>query len=248
MWQAGQRMGATHMHILDTMGPQTAPGVERWRTTLLEHMRRGRTIESVVKQNPALVQPFEGALLSFGEESGSLEQSLITLAAHFKAEHRLLLRIWSKLTYPLIVSLAFVVIAPLPLIAQGQLRAYCIAVTVGLAAWYGLGGAVVVAVAAQFARRPEFVLARLARVLAGGIEAGLPLDRVVALAASATAHPALTAHLRRFSLKQLGAQPLSESFSGCAVIPHEMTAAMKVAELSGDYSGALRKLADLYES
>ncbi|MGQ0562371.1 MAG: hypothetical protein ACT443_10910 [Gemmatimonadota bacterium] len=47
-----------------------------------------------------------GAAHGLGDESGSLEQALAALAAHFKAVHRLLNKLWSKLTYPLIPSLA----------------------------------------------------------------------------------------------------------------------------------------------
>ena len=218
-WHAAMRMGATNPRIVDMIGPR-----------------------------PTSLQPFEAALIEFGEESGSLEQSLSALVAHFKAEHKLLLRIWSKLTYPLIVSLAFIVIGPVPLIFMGQTRTYLISVLGGLALWYGLGGGVIVGLAANYANRREFVLTRLARTIAAGIEAGLPLDRVVILAVQATAHPELTAHVKRFSARQLGTQSLSETFAGCPVIPPEMVAAIKVAEVSGDFSGALRKLADLYES
>ncbi|MGQ0814496.1 MAG: type II secretion system F family protein [Gemmatimonadota bacterium] len=249
LWHTGQRMGASHLHMLEMMGKRSsAPSVEQLRLKLLAGTQQRRTIASIVKENAALLQPFEAAVLIFGEESGTLEQSLATLVTHFKAEHRLLLKVWSKLTYPLIVSLAFVVIAPLPLVFQGQARAYWISVVSGLAIWYSFGGAVIVGLAAKYANRREFVLARLARALAAGVEAGLPLDRVVTLAANSTGHPGIMAHLRKLTARQLATQPISGTFSGCMVIPAEMVAAMRVAEVSGDFSGALRKLADLYDS
>jgi type II secretory pathway component PulF len=249
LWHAGQRMGATNAHILEMMGPRaTSAVVEQLRMALLEGAQQRAEVTAVVAANPKLVQPFEGALLSFGEESGSLEQSLKALIAHFKAEHRMLVRIWSSLTYPLITSLAMIFIAPLPLLAAGQGRAYLISVGVGVARWYGLGGGVIVALAASYSNRRDFVLARLARAMAAGVEAGLPLDRVVVLSAEATGHPQIKAHVARFSARDLATQPLSETFAGCAVIPGEMAAAMHVAEASGDFSGSLRKLADLYDS
>ncbi len=248
MWHAGQRMGATHPHILESMGTRDgSPTVETLRQRLLSGTKRGLTVGEIVRQNPALLQPFEAAVLSLGEESGTLEQSLATLVTHFKSEHRLLLKLWSNLTYPLIVSLVFIVIAPLPLVFQGQSRAYWFIVVPGLALWYGFGGAAITALAARYANRPAFVLARLGRALASGIEAGLPLDRVVVLAALSTGHPEIIAHVRKTPARQLGLQPVSETFTGCAVIPLEMVAAMRVAEVSGDFSGSLRKLADLYD-
>jgi type II secretory pathway component PulF len=248
MWVAGQRMGATHPHILEMMGPRAKSAtVETLRQKLLEGTQDRRRIGSIISANRSLLQPFEAAVLAFGEESGTLEQSLSTLVTHFKAEHRLLSRVWSKLTYPLVVSLAFIVIGPLPLFFIGQSRLYWITVASGLAAWYGFGGTVITGLAATYANRPEFVLARLGRALAAGIEAGLPLDRVATLAAEATGHPLIIAHVKTQDVRQLATRPLSDVFSGCAVIPGEMIAAMQVAEVSGDFSGALRKLADLYD-
>jgi type II secretory pathway component PulF len=248
MWHAGQRMGATHAHILETMGPRTgSPAVETWRKKLVEGSKRRRTVASLVKENSALVQKFEGALLSFGEESGTLEQTLRTLGDHYAAEHRLLLKVWSKLTYPLFTSLVAIIIAPLPLLVQGRTRTYALLVVTGLVVWYGLGGGVIAGLAAQYANRRQFVIGRLGRALASGVESGLPLDRTVLLAAESTGHPEIIGHVRRFPVQVLAGQPMSETFSGCAVIPPEVISAMKVGEMSGDYSGSLRKMAELYD-
>lgn len=248
MWVAGQRMGATHPNILEMMGPREgSPTVEALRLKLLKGTQYRRTIASIIKENPDLVQPFEAAVLTSGEEAGGLEQSLNALVAHFKAEHRLLARVWSKLTYPLMTSLAFVFIAPLPLVFMGRANSYFVSVAIGTAVWYGVSGSVITAMAARYANRREFVLARLARGLAAGIEAGLPLDRVATLAAQTTGHPAIVAHVAQQNVRDLATRPLSEVFSGCTAIPAEMIAAIRVAEVSGDFSGGLRKLADLYD-
>jgi type II secretory pathway component PulF len=248
LWYAGQRMGATHPHILEMMGVLgRAPVVEELRSNLLEGTRQRRTITSVLKQNARLTAPFERAILIFGEESGTFEQSLSSLIGHFKAEHRLLQKIWSKLTYPMITSLAAIFIAPLPLLFVNRSGAYGLIVIAGVLVWYGFGGAVITGLAAKYAAHREFVLARLARALATGVEAGLPLDRVVTLAVQSTSHPEISAHVSRIPAQHLATQSLSETFEGCAVIPAELKAALRVAEVSGDFSGALRKLADLYD-
>lgn len=248
LWHTGQHMGATHPHILEMMGViQRAPTVEALRLKLLAGTQQRRTIASILTANPRLTAPFERAILCFGEEAGTLEQSLASLTGHYKAEHRLLLKVWSKLTYPLIVSLAFIVIAPLPLVFIGRTGAYWVSVISGLAVWYGFGGSVVAGLAAHYAQQRNFVLARLARAIATGVEAGLPLDRVVTLAVQSTSHPDISAHVRKIPVQQLATQSLSETFAGCAVIPIEMSSALRVAEVSGDFSGALRKLADLYD-
>ena len=247
LWHAGHHAGLTHASVLDTMGPLQARRAETWRQKLIEGTRARRTVAAIVKQHPGLTQPFESAVLAFGEESGSLEQAMRSLADHFAGEHRLLLKLWSKLTYPLFVSLVAILIAPLPLVVQGGVRAYWTLVAIGLALWYGLGGSVIGVMAARYASRREFVLGRLGRALANGIEAGLPLDRVVTLAADITGHPAIIAHVRRLPARERGSRTISEIFQGCDIIPPEMIAAMRVGELSGDYSGSLRKMAELYD-
>lgn len=248
MWHAGQRMGATHPHILDTMGARTeSREVEALRATLLEGTRRRETLATILQAHPGAFHPLEKALLAGGEESGTLEQAMNALATHYRAEHRLLLKVWSKLTYPLITSFLMFFIAPLPLLVNGNTSGYITSVAIGVAGWYAFGGAVIIALARHYANRREFVLARLARLLAMGVEAGLPLDRVATLAADAAGNREIIAHVGRMPAQQLATQPLSTTFAGCTIIPPEMMAALTVAEVSGDFSGALRKLADLYD-
>jgi type II secretory pathway component PulF len=64
---------------------------------------------------------------------------------------------------------------------------------------------------------------------------------------SATANEAIRAHVARFTREQVSGQPLSKTFTDCPFVNRPMVAAMDVAEASGDYSGTLRRLADLYE-
>jgi hypothetical protein len=45
----------------------------------------------------------------------------------------------------------------------------------------------------------------------------------------------------------VSSQPLSRTFTGCPFVDRPMVAAMEVADASGDYSGTLRRMADLYE-
>ena len=247
LWHAGHHAGLTHAAVLDTMGPRQSARAEEWRQKLIEGAKARRSVTQIVRQNPSLTQPFESALLTFGEESGSLEQALRSLGEHFEGEHRMLLKLWSKLTYPLLVSLVAILIAPLPLVVQGGVRTYWILVGIGLTLWYGLGGTVVDLMARRYANRRQFVLGRLGRALANGIEAGLPLERVVTLAAQVTGHPTIIAHVNRLPAKERGSRAISEIFEGCALVPPEMISAMRVGELSGDYSGSLRKMAELYD-
>ncbi|HUF49691.1 MAG TPA: type II secretion system F family protein [Longimicrobiales bacterium] len=248
MWQQGFHAGLTHPRVLDALGTRRdSVRTERFRQALLEGTSQRRDIASIIEQNGALVQPFESALLGFGEESGTLERSLAALATHFAAEQRLLRQVWSALTYPLVTSLVALFIAPLPILVAGNARAYLVTVALEFALWYAFGGAIVSALAARYANRSEFVLARFARALATGMEAGLPLDRVVTLAAEASGQPQLRARVRSRTVRQLATEPVSETFAGCSILPFEMMASLRVAEASGDFSSGLRKLAELYD-
>jgi len=248
MWHAGQRMGATTAHILETMGALAgSAAVEQLRQKLLEGAQRRDTITATLQRNASLVQPMERALLVAGEETGGLEQALNTLASHYNAEQRMLLKVWAKLTYPLVTSFVACLIAPLPLLVQGKTGVYLLSAVTTMTLWYLFGGAVIVALAARYANRREFVLARLARGMASAVEAGLTLDRAAVLAADSSGHPQVIAHVRRLPARTIATQPLSVTFVSCPLVPPEMIAAMKVAELSGDFTGSLRKLAELYD-
>ncbi|HSJ08255.1 MAG TPA: type II secretion system F family protein [Longimicrobiales bacterium] len=248
MWHTGFHAGLHHARTLEAVGQRTeSPATEAFRTALIAGFDRRSTLSAIVADHAALTQPFERAVLALGDEAGSLQASLATLATHFAAEHSLLRTVWSKLTYPLVTSFAAIMVAPLGLLIGGRTTAYLVIVATGFTLWYAFGGSAVAALARRYANRPAFMLARLARALAGGVEAGLPLDRVIALAAASTGHPRVIAHVRALSARQLAAQPLSETFAGCPAVPFEMIAALRVAEASGDFSTGLRKLAELYD-
>jgi type II secretory pathway component PulF len=247
-WRAGHRMGATHPHALEMIEIHADPAAEAFRGRLLAGTRRGRTVASLVNENTLIAEPFERAVLVAGEESGTLEQSLASLATHFSDEHRFLLKVWSKLTYPLLLSAAFIVIGPVPLLFMGAQRRYVLIVLIGLGVWYGFGGTAIRALAERYATKSGRVTARLARTLAAAVESGLSLDRAVALAADVTGQRDIIAHIRAISAPRLATQPASESFRDCPGIPPQLLAAMRIAETTGDFTGSLRRLADLYDA
>jgi len=248
MWYAGHHAGLEHPRALEAMDDfHRSPAVAKTRTWLLQGTKRRQTLATVTRAKPELFTPFEAALLVLGEESGALEECLRLLAEYFAAEHRLVLWVKKKMTYPMSQLLAATFIAPFPLLFFGHTWEYLGVVGLGLAALLLAGGSLLLAAAKWFQQRPKYVRGRLLRALTIGIESGLPLGRAVELAVSATANDAIRAHIARFTREQLSSQPLSTTFAGCPAMPREMAAAMEVAEATGDYSGTLRKMADLYE-
>jgi type II secretory pathway component PulF len=248
MWYAGYHAGLEHPRSLETMDDfHRSPTVAKARTWLLQGTKRRQTLAAVTRAKPELFTPFEAALLVLGEESGQLEQCLHLLAEYFAAENRLVLWVKKKMTYPMFNVLAATFIAPFSLLFFGHTAAYLSIVISGLTVELLAGGSLLLAAARWFQQRPKYVRGRLLRSLTIAVESGLPLGRAIELAVNATANTAIRAHVARFTREQLGGQPLSRTFAECPVVPREMTAAMEVAEASGDYAGTLKKMAEFYE-
>jgi type II secretory pathway component PulF len=248
MWLAGYHAGLEHPLTLASMGPiARSPLVEAIRHHLLAGTTQRQGIAGLVRARRGLFAPFEAALLVLGDESGTLEQCLRLLADYWAGEHRMMLRVRQRLTYPIIQMFAAAVIAPLPLVFAGAAPAYLLTAAGGVALVAAAGGSVLLAAARRYGRQPGFVRARLLRGITIAIEAGLPLAPAVELAAAASDDSAIIAHLAGIPLRTIAAQPLARTFAGCPGIPREMVAAMEVADATGDYGGTLQKLADLYE-
>jgi len=248
MWYAGHHAGLEHPRALETMDDyRRSPTVMMTRQWLLAGTKRRRSLAELTRAKPELFTPFESAILVLGEESGDLEDCLRLISEYFAAEHRLVLWLKKKMTYPMTNAVAATFIAPFPLLFFGHTAAYLLTVFVGLGALALAGGGLLLAAARWFQQRPKYVRGRLLRALTIAIEGGLPLGRAIELAVGATSNPEISAHVGRFTREQLSSQPLSRTFADCPMVPREMTAAMEVAEATGDYSGTLRRMADLYE-
>lgn len=210
------------------------------------HVRQRAGLPYPDEPSPHPPPPFAAALLRLGEESGHLEECLRLLAEYFAAEHRLVLTVLRKATYPFFTGVLATFVAPLPLLVFGQPFAYALTVGAGLAGWALFGGGALHAISRWYLQKPAYVLGRLLRALTIAIEAGLPLGRAVPLAAQATGSATVLAHVQAQGARVLG-QPLAATFRGCPLVPREALAALEVADVSGDYQGALRRLADLVE-
>jgi len=248
MWHVGHHAGLEHPKALETMDDfRRSPTVAKARQWLLAGTKRRQSLAAITRAKPALFTPFEAAILVLGEESGDLEHCLRLLAEYFATEHRLVLWLKKKMSYPMFNAVAATFIAPFPLLFFGHTGAYLLIVGGSLGTLALAGGGLLLAAARWFQQRPKYVRGRLLRSLTIGVEGGLPLGRAVQLAVDATANEAIRAHVARFTREQVSGQPLSKTFADCPFVDRPMVAAMEVAEASGDYSGTLRRLADLYE-
>ena len=247
MWRAGASAGFTVPKILETMGPRRAPHAEGARQWLLEGTRRGEDVSSLVRRGGARFESFERAILILGDEAGSLDESLRLLADFYASKHRMMLAVRKQMAYPLFTGMFATLIAPFPLLYFGHAGAYFGTVFAGLAGWVLAGGSIVLAVANRFGRAPALVRARLARALTTALEAGLPLGRAVRLAADASADKDVAAYIRAIDERTLSERAIAATLAGCPHMTPDFLAVLQVAELSGDFSGSVGRLAALYE-
>ena len=248
MWYAGHHAGLPHHTALETAGDfKRSRPVQRLRALLLAGTKRRVPLPAIIKSKPQLFLPFEAALLELGEESGNFDECLKLLADYFAAEHRMILWIKKKMAYPMFNVLAAIFIAPFPLLFFGHTGKYLLTVSGGLAVAFTAGGSLLLDTARWYGGRPKFVLGRLARALALGVEAGLTLDRAVDLGVKAAASRRLTAHVARIPRAMRGGQPLATTFAGSGIVPQQMLSVMEVADKTGNYSDTLTRLADLYD-
>jgi type II secretory pathway component PulF len=248
-WQAAFNMGATHPNSLKNLGMQFGSGdTETLRVYLGNAIEKRSTLTDALKRAPAgMLAPFERALLTLGEETGSLDRSLRTLADWYTGQHRMLVKLWGKSAYPLFLTLFAAVALPLPLLFKDQSRQYFMIAGAGVALWWMFGGTVVYLPAKFSAGRGKWVRARLARALTTAMEAGAPIDRALDLALGAAANPELDACVKKVPLAKRRAQPLSVTLQGCPNVPAELIGAIQVAEATGNWTSSVGKLGELYE-
>lgn len=246
MWRAGYAAGFTHPKSFDVMGPRQSPLSEDARQWLVAGTRRGRPLAELVRAGGKRFEEFERALLTLGEESGSLDRALELLADFYARKHKLMLWVKKQMAYPFFTGISACFIAPFPLLYFGHTTAYLVAAFGGVT-WLLLGaGSLVAAVAASFGRKPAMARARMARALATAVEAGLALPRAVRLAADASANPDIRAFVQRYSDRDLATRSIGDALAGCPHLTPEFVAVLATAEQTGDFSG-LARLAELYE-
>jgi type II secretory pathway component PulF len=246
-WHLAAAAGFTVPRAMESAGTSESHAVEASRLALLQGTRARRTITSVVQSPAAPFPPFDAALLSLGDETGRLDQSLRLLGEYHERRQRWMLAVRKRLAYPMFTGLAATVIAPFPLVVAGRLGAYAVTVLLGCGSWMLYGGGIVHAAARRFAREPRLVRARLARGLAIAVEAGLPLDRALPLAAAASGDDRIRDAVNGLGARRLATQPLTVSLERCPGLTPEFLAILGNAERTGDFTGTLVRLADLYD-
>lgn len=244
MWHTGAHAGFTHPRSLEIMGERQFPRVEAARKWLFNGTKRGQSLTTLVGAGGDRFDDFERALLTFGDETGKLEDALRLLADYYAGKNREIMHVKKQLAYPFFCSLAACFIAPFPLLFFGHPAAYTLSALGAATMVMIAGGAAVAAVAAKYGRKPELVQARMARALAVAVEAGLPLPRALRLAADVSGDEDIRNALKSTKDHDLATSSIRETLS-----PHvtrEFSQMIATAEVTGDFS-VLRRMADIYE-
>lgn len=246
MWATGCNAGFTHPQSFQAMGVRDSRQTEAARQWLLNGTERGRDVATLVRAEGRRFEPFERSLLTLGDESGSLDDTLRLLGDFYMKKHQLMLWVKKKMAYAVFTAIAACFVAPFPLLFFGYPRAYALSAFAGVA--FVLFGAhsALAAVAARFGRRPPLARARMARALATAVQAGLSLPRAVRLAADASANSRIRAFVERIPEHRLATASIGTSLIGCPHLTPDFLGVVATAEHTGDFT-ALTRLAELYE-
>lgn len=248
-WGASYGMGATYLNTMKNLGLEFSSGTtERLRLYFGGTADKRQTlIDAIAKAPKGLLEPFEAAVLKLGEETGSLDRSLRLLGDWYQGQHKMLIRLWGKSTYPLFLILFAVVALPLPLLFRDRTSDYVMRAGAGVLAWWFFGGSVVFFPARFASGRGKWVRARLARSISTGMQAGASIDRVLDMSVAAAANAELKQCVEKVPAAKRRQQPLSETLRGCPHVPAELLAAIEVAEKTGNWKDTVGRMGELYE-
>lgn len=102
--------GINSVTSLETLSKRTDNKVMATEISrIVDSVRRGSTISDAMLDKQSKFPKLLGAMVSTGEETGTLEQVLKSMATFYEREHRINQKIKNASTYPLIVSILFVV-------------------------------------------------------------------------------------------------------------------------------------------
>ena len=227
----------------------TAPEYERASRERAAVLRaaigRGGTLADGAKEPPFM--EIEEALLRLGEEGGSFNAATDALARFFEADHRLALAIKKGMARPFITMLAACFILPFPLLARYGLSAYCATALPMLALGLLSSGLTMWSIFMFLRGQPRYAVARMLWALATAIEAGLPIQRAVRLAAAALGPCTTARRMLQVPAASWEGRPLSETLPAVCRLPPTTRAILQTMERTGNVSTTLAWLAKNYE-
>jgi len=242
-WSTGLGAGLSHSVALEHAGRIRSATTEELRRYLIVGTQHERAIATLVKARPNLFDPMEIAILSAGEEAGTLDKSLRILADLHAREFKRMLRLRRQMSYPLFFELVGVFVITQPFIWRGGWKAYLAAIAIALAVFLLVGGFLVTVLAGMASGGATYALPRFVWALVAGIEAGLPAGPAARLAASVSQSAELRLQVAKRPERDFATTPLASLLEGSRVIPPALTSQLRVADATGDYLATLKRYA-----
>lgn len=208
-------------------------------------LARGGTLADGARGPPFTA--LEEALLRLGEETGCLDATLAGLAAFFEAEHRVARRVQARMVQPFVTGLAACFVLPAPLAVRFGAAAYLAAALPLFSLLLLKSGAAMWLLFTATRDKPRYAVGRLLWALATALEAGLPIQRAVQLAADALGPCATATALRAVPAASWQGRPLSETLPEVCRLPRTATVMIETMERTGDTVTTLRWLAKAFE-
>ncbi len=247
-WNTGLSAGLLPELVLDGMGAIGDPAADETRRYLVIGMGQRKSVAALVKARPNLFEPFEGAVLTAGEETGKMTNALRLLTEHFSREYKLRLKVRNSLGYPVFLFLVACFGLPFVMLPKSPVKTYINAILMLLGAFFIVGGVFLSIIGSIMLNTSSTTRARFATVLAMALEAGIPLGRSVRLAVDASGNPRLRDLIKNKSERELSTTPLAKLFEGSTEVPAALIGQMMVADATADYTGTLGRYAADLES
>ena len=242
-WNTGLSAGLSPALVLEEMGAIGNSVVDETRRYLVIGMGQRKSVTALVKARPNFFEPFEGAVLAAGDETGKMNDALRLLTDHFGREYKLRLKVRNSLGYPVFVFLTACFGLPFVMLPKSPVKTYVTAILMLLGAFFLVGGVFLSVISTIMLNTSATTRARFAMVLAMALEAGIPLGRAVRLAVDASGNPRLKELIKNKSEQQLSSTPLAKLFEGSTEIPAGLIGQMMVADATADYKGTIGRYA-----
>lgn len=270
-YQQLAQLTAAGVPLLKTLGQlQRHPPGRAWRrplAELLERLNAGRSVAEALKAGPDWWPAFDHALLDAGERSGRLDSTFKLLADHYAQRAQLARQFLSQLAYPaLLLHLAVFIFPFAQFFLSGDLFTY-LKQTLGVLApiylfvalaiyvnqsrhgerWRSALEALLHWVPVLGAARRDLALARLAAALEALLNAGVNVHQAWALAAHASASPALQRQVRAWHGQLLSGSTPGELVRQARWFPETFANLYQTGEISGKLDESLRQLQRIYQ-
>lgn len=238
-WGTGTAAGLEPGVVLEQMGRIDFPSVEEARRYLVVGTAQGKRVAALVKARPKLFAPFEGAVLTAGDDAGTLGRSLSLLTDYFSGEFKRSLAVRNALGYAVFIGLVASFGLPFVALPKSPVKTYVTAIAILLAAFLLLGGIFISILGSISLNTSTLTRARFARVLAMTLEAGVAAGPAVRLAVDASGNRGLVEQIKKRSERELSTTPMAKLFDGCEHVPAGLIGQMAVADATKDYKGTI---------